>query len=148
MFTINHGRRHFKNMLAFMDSESRFSYINRETGLLVSDPEELKKMNANATYWNANMSNAVFHSWAVQDGSFLRLNNVVLGYSLPKSLLSKLSIEQLRLYVSGYNLWVWTHYPGYDPEVDAERSTPLTPGIDYCAYPRSRTYNIGVNITF
>jgi hypothetical protein len=52
------------------------------------------------------------------------------------------------VYVTGYNLWVWTNYTGYDPEVDAVRSTPRTPGLDYSAYPRSRSFHFGLNLTF
>jgi len=52
------------------------------------------------------------------------------------------------LYATAYNLHVWTKYSGYDPEVDSRRATPATPGVDYSAYPKSRSYNVGVNITF
>jgi hypothetical protein len=115
---------------------------------LVNDPTQLAEMNKNAKYWSASMNRAPLHSWVIEDGSFLRLNNLVLGYSLPKALLSKIKLESLRVYVTGYNLWLWTNYSGYDPEVDAIRSTTLTPGIDYNAYPRSRSYNVGLNLTF
>jgi TonB-linked SusC/RagA family outer membrane protein len=147
-FTNYKGYGYFKNMLGFMHSGNRFSDINPETGVIVTDPDELANLNQNKTYWSASMFRTPLHSWAIEDGSFLRLNNLTIGYSLPKNILKKLKIEQLRLYVTGYNLWVWTKYSGYDPEVDAVRSTPLTPGIDYSAYPRSRNYNIGMNFTF
>ncbi len=94
------------------------------------------------------MSTMPLHSWAVEDGSFLRLNNFTIGYSLPKTLLTKFRIEQFRVYATANNVWIWTNYSGYDPEVDTQRSTPLTPGVDYCAYPKARTYTIGLNLTF
>ncbi len=147
-FTNRRGGRLYKNILEEMNSQNRFTYINKETGLLVNDPAELAEMNKDAKYWSASMSLAPLHSWVIEDGSFLRLNNLTLGYSLPKSLLSRFNIQQLRLYASGFNLWVWTKYTGYDPEVDTVRSTALTPGIDYNAYPRSRSYNVGLNLTF
>ncbi len=142
------GGRLYKNLLGIMDSESRFTNISQETGLVVNDPAELAEMNKNAKYWSASMTLAPLHSWVIEDGSFLRLNNLTLGYSLPKGLLSKLRIDQVRVYASGYNLWIWTNYSGYDPEVDSIRSTALTPGVDYNAYPRSRSYNVGLNLTF
>ncbi|MGV8091421.1 MAG: SusC/RagA family TonB-linked outer membrane protein [Mangrovibacterium sp.] len=147
-FTNYWGGRLYKNILAMMDSKSRFIRIDPETGAFVSDPARLAELNKDAKYWSASMQRAPLHSWVIEDGSFLRLNNVTIGYSLPKKVLSRLGLQQLRLYVTGYNLWLWTNYSGYDPEVDAIRSTPLTPGIDYNAYPRCRSFNIGMNLTF
>ncbi|MCD8262354.1 MAG: hypothetical protein LUD15_13490 [Bacteroides sp.] len=105
-------------------------------------------MNENATIWSPMMSSLVMHSWAVEDGSFLRLNNLTIGYTLPKSVMNKLKINSIRIYASGYNLWTWTKYTGYDPEVDVFSSNPLTPNVDYSAYPRSRTFVGGININF
>ncbi|GHT64054.1 SusC/RagA family TonB-linked outer membrane protein [Bacteroidia bacterium] len=144
---FNSSRAH-KNLLAFMNSDNAFTYLDKSTGIAVTDPERLKEMNKNATIWAASMTNTPLHSWGVEDGSFLRLNNLTLGYSFPKNILSRLRMEQLRVYVTGYNLWLWTNYSGFDPEVDTRRTTPVTPSVDWCAYPRSRSYNIGVNITF
>jgi TonB-linked SusC/RagA family outer membrane protein len=138
----------YRNMLDVMNSSNRWSNIDPATGLRITDPAQLAAMNANTTMWSPGASKYVFHSWAVEDGSFLRLNNLTFGYTLPKKLSMKAYIQQLRFYVSAYNLFVWTNYSGYDPEVDTRRNTPLTPGVDYSAYPRSRSYNFGVNITF
>ena len=123
-------------------------YINQETGKIVSDPVQLYEMNKNATIWSADMMSAPLHSWAVEDGSFLRFNNLTIGYSLPKGALKVLKLSQLRFYGTLYNIITWTNYTGYDPEVDTQRSTPLTPGVDYSAYPRSRSFNVGLNLEF
>ncbi len=147
-FTTAWEARSYKNILNIMNSDDRFTHISRETGLVVNDPAELAEMNKNAKYWSPQMVRAPLHSWAVEDGSFIRLNNLTLGYSLPKSLLSRIKLEQLRVYLTGYNLGILTRYSGYDPEVDSIRSTPLTPGMDFNAYPRSRSYNVGLNLTF
>jgi TonB-linked SusC/RagA family outer membrane protein len=138
----------YRNMLDIMNSSNRWVNIDPATGNRVTDPAQLEALNANAKIWSPGMSRFVFHSWAVEDGSFLRLNNLTLGYTLPSKWMSKLYVKQLRFYVSAYNLFVWTKYSGYDPEVDTRRSTPLTPGVDYAAYPKSRSYNFGVNLTF
>jgi TonB-linked SusC/RagA family outer membrane protein len=140
--------RYYKNTLTVMSSENRFTYINRETGMLVMEPTELAEINKNANIWSGMFTTNQLHSWAIEDGSFLRLNNLTLGYTLPKKILRKINIEKIRLFATGYNLWIWTKYSGYDPEVDSRRSTPLTPGVDWCAYPRSRTFNFGLNVTF
>ena len=60
----------------------------------------------------------------------------------------KIKMQKLRVYMTGTNLFCLTKYSGYDPEVDTRRSTPLTPGVDCSAYPKSRGYVVGVNITF
>lgn len=87
-------------------------------------------------------------SMLVEDGSFVRLRNVTIGYNLPKSLISKLRIESLRVYVSGQNLHTWTKYSGYNPEVSSRPSDPLSPGIDYGNYPVPRIYSMGINMSF
>ena len=72
---------------------------------------------------------------------------VQIGYTLPKHLLTKLRISTLRIYFAAQNLYTWTAYSGYDPEVSIFNS-PLTPGVDYLSYPRSRTYTVGLNLSF
>ena len=110
------------------------------------NPEVLAEFNKNATMWNpTSLTSAVTMSYAVEDGSFLRLNNLTLGYSLPKSWMKAIGFQKCRFYVTGYNLFTITGYSGYDPEVDI--ATGLTPNIDNNRYPRSRTYTFGVQLT-
>ncbi|MCH5718380.1 SusC/RagA family TonB-linked outer membrane protein [Niabella hibiscisoli] len=89
---------------------------------------------------------AVLSSRTVEDGSYLRLKTAQLGYNLPKELLKRSGIKQLRVYASAQNLITWTKYKGYDPEV-ATFYSQVTPGFDWAAYPRARTVTIGANIT-
>jgi TonB-linked SusC/RagA family outer membrane protein len=135
-----------RNMLAI--GANSYTQIDWTTGNRVTDPTLLNTMNANVDIWAAPTGRYAITSWAIEDGSFLRLNNVTLGYTLPSRLTKKFYVQKLRLYATGYNLICWTKYSGYDPEVDTRRTTPATPGVDYSAYPKSRSYNIGVNITF
>lgn len=90
---------------------------------------------------------ASFSSRIVEDGSYLRLKTVSLGYNLPASILKKLNLTQLRFHVSAQNLLTWTNYSGRDPEVSV-RNTALTPGLDYVAYPQARSITFGLNATF
>lgn len=83
----------------------------------------------------------------VEDASFLRLKTIQLGYNFPNSIVKKMNISKLRIYVSGQNLFTWTSYTGYDPEVST-RNSSMTRGFDYSAYPRTSTYTAGVNLTF
>jgi TonB-linked SusC/RagA family outer membrane protein len=146
-------RTTYGNLLNTSNYNSRFHYIDA-AGNLVTDLAELGKLNANATIWTPFSSgNAapVFHSWAVEDGSFLRLNNISIGYTLPPKWISRLWMSQFRIYATVYNAFLWTKYTGYDPEVSATRNSSysqLTPGVDYSAYPKSRNYTVGVNVTF
>lgn len=110
-------------------------------------PEILAEFNKNATMWNpTSIGRPICMSYAVEDGSFLRLNSVTLGYTLPKNLTKKVALNKVRFYVSGSNLFTLTGYSGYDPEVNI--ATGLTPNIDYDRYPRSRTYTFGAQLTF
>ncbi len=86
----------------------------------------------------------------VEDGSFLRIKNITLGYTFPKALLNKAKIENLRVYVNIQNLYTFTKYTGYDPEVGAstQDSTGLAYGLDNGRYPSPAMYSFGLNITF
>ena len=110
----------------------------------------LNEINAGATVWNpAANSTMVVVSDALENASFLRLQNVTVGYTLPKAWLKSIYINNVRVYFTAYNLACWTNYSGYDPEVDtASKKNPMCPGVDYAAYPKSRTYVMGLNVTF
>lgn len=82
----------------------------------------------------------------IEDGSFLRLNNISLGYSLPKQWLSAVKISRARIYFTAYNLLVFTKYSGYDPEVSVGPSG-LTRGLDFNAYPRGKSFVAGLNLS-
>ena len=86
----------------------------------------------------------------VEDGSYLRVKNITLGYTFPKRLLQKVNIDNIRLYVNIQNLYTLTKYSGYDPEVGAstQDSTGLTFGVDNGRYPSPMTCSFGMNITF
>jgi hypothetical protein len=113
-------------------------------------PQVLAAANAhNPSLWFPSTASTSFtlHSWAIESASFVRINNVTLGYSLPASLIRKVKLERARFYFTVNNLAVITNYSGYDPEVSARRNNPVTPGVDYSAYPRSRTFLLGVNLS-
>lgn len=110
----------------------------------------LNEINAGASTWNpAAMQKSPIMSYAVEGASFLRLNTLTVGYTLPKNLVRNIFIKSLRVYFTAYNVFCITGYDGYDPEVDtSSKNNPMTPGIDYAAYPKSRTFLGGVNVTF
>ena len=86
----------------------------------------------------------------IEDGSYLRIKNITLGYTFPKKWMEKARIENLRIYCNIQNLYTFTKYSGYDPEIGAstQDATGLTYGIDNGRYPSPTTYSVGLNITF
>jgi len=87
----------------------------------------------------------VISSRFVEDGSFVRLGEVTLGYKLPDRLASSAKMNNARIYVSGRNLHTWTKYTGYNPDVNsAGIGSNVVMGVDYYAYPLARTFTLGV----
>ncbi|MBO7141457.1 MAG: TonB-dependent receptor [Prevotella sp.] len=90
----------------------------------------------------------------IQDGSYLRLKNITLGYTLPRNLTNRIGINRLRVYGRAENLITWTKYWGFDPEIgagwdnDTQKHNTQYTGVDYGVYPQARTYTIGLNLSF
>ena len=92
-------------------------------------------------------ANSPYSSRYVEDGSFIRLKTLNVGYRFPPALMKRAKIREFRVYLATQNLFTWTKYSGFDPEVGTYSSV-LTPGFDYSAYPRSMTFTLGTNISF
>ena len=82
----------------------------------------------------------------LEDGSYLRLKTITLGYNLPTSIVSVARISSARIYVSGQNVLTFTKYKGLDPEVSTFSGTNTSPGTDFLTFPQARTIQVGVNI--
>ena len=132
--------------LGKINSSTTIEQYGGEQGLI----NRLNELNANANIWNpAGVTTMQLIDYAVEDASFLRLNNITVGYTLPKTWIKKWFMENVRIYFTGYNLWVFTNYSGTDPEVDtSSKRNLMTPGVDYAAYPKSRSFVGGINVTF
>lgn len=138
-----------KNVLSVADDAHRWVTINAN-GELITNPEELAAVNQGKTvahFGDNGSNNTYIHSWAIEDASYLKLSNITLGYTFPKKVINKIGLTKLRLYATGNNLFTWTPYTGFDPEVST-MSSALTPGVDFGAYPRSRSFVFGVNVAF
>lgn len=92
--------------------------------------------------------NGKFSDRYISDGSFTRLRNLTIGYTLPESMTSKIKFSNLRVYVSGDNLWTRTNYKGLDPEIGEVYSNPLFLGVDQANYPQPRNFRVGLNANF
>ncbi|WP_455663922.1 SusC/RagA family TonB-linked outer membrane protein [Phocaeicola sp.] len=117
----------------------------------VTEPTALKQLNANARYALPYYEDAPVLSDYVEDASYLRLNTLTVGYTLPKAWTTKAYMQKVRVYVTGGNLFCITGYSGLDPEVNSDpdkaKSYP-TLGLDWGAYMRARTFTVGLNIEF
>ena len=128
----------------FVGSDSNVSgdnYVNMANALAAA--------NAGAVTANPISDNIALTEKYVEDGSFLRLSALTIGYSLPDRWLKKAHIQTARIFFSGSNIFCATKYSGADPEVDT-RSTinPLATGVDFSAFPKSRAFNFGINLSF
>lgn len=103
----------------------------------------LPRLSASSTNANNRMSDLY-----VEDGSYIRLQNVSLSYTLPKSLVRKIKLENLKVYMNLQNVFTWTKYNGFDPEVGSMYGDALMTGLDYGRYPSPRIYTFGLNISF
>jgi TonB-linked SusC/RagA family outer membrane protein len=134
------------NMLAVVANRWR-NFDNN--GVRVTDPTQLTALNANTTFWTPSVGNYTLTSYAIEDASFIRISNLTIGYSLPQSFLKRTKVfSRLRVYATVNNLYTFTKYTGFDPEASTRRSNPLTPNVDYAAYPRSRFILGGIDLSF
>ena len=134
---------------------NRFMLIDPQTGKESTDLNRLAAMNpgqySKDIMWNISGNNKTaisdHSSYYLEDGSYLRLNTITLGYTLPKAWVNRAKISNARIYCTLNNIHTFTGYEGYDPEVSAS-SSALTPGIDNSSYPRAKSWVIGLNLTF
>lgn len=111
-----------------------------------SNPGDGDTNRANRKATGNNGRTSTFH---IEDGSYLRLQNVSFGFSLPKSVIDNLKISKARFYLSANNLHTWAKYSGYNPEVNsAGGGNQLSPGLDYGVYPLATSYSLGINVSF
>lgn len=134
---LNANRMVFENPASKQNTNMFASYVNRWT--FDNPTSDMPRARANGS--------KEYSSLYVEDGSFLKLKNITLGYNFDKKLLQPLHISNARLYVSAENIATITGYSGSDPEVST-RSGVLNPGFDWSAYPRSFNFSVGLNVTF
>jgi TonB-linked SusC/RagA family outer membrane protein len=96
----------------------------------------------------AGPDNMSYSTRVIEDGSYIKLKTVQLGYTLPSSLMKRIKVKSLRVFASAQNLYTWTKYTGFDPEVSRFGSSALQPAFDYSVYPYARTITFGLNLSF
>ena len=133
------------NRLMFDGNQSSIANLNQFASYI--NRWSMTNQNTNIYRTGGGGPQGIYSSRVVENGSYLRLKTVAIGYNLLPAKLRGTGIRSLRVYVSGQNLITWTKYSGYDPEV-SNYQTSLTPGADYSPYPRARTLTLGASVTF
>ncbi len=143
------------NMNSFSEMSGRFTLIDPDTGKETTDLARLAELNPNQYDKDMLWSLSSYNNYSVscpmdlfsEDGSYLRLNTITLGYTLPKALTRKAKIENLRVYVTLNNIHTFTKYSGYDPEVSTSGSS-ISQGIDSSSFPKTKGCVLGINMNF
>ncbi|RXK86080.1 TonB-dependent receptor [Filimonas effusa] len=142
----------YENKLSIINNTYKIYDVVDGNLVRLNDPKQLAAANANASLPLAYNENGVTSSLGIEDGSYLRLNTLTMGYSVPKAILKKAGLYNLRIYGSVYNLFTITKYSGLDPEVNTNTSQNHavypTLGLDWNAYPRPRSFVVGLNLNF
>ena len=153
----NFGRRNaegmrnlFANQLETVNDRARLGMYDESVGL--NDPANVYVVNAGtevprAINTDPNNNTRVSDRY-VEDGSYLRIQNIILGYTFPEKLIHKLGLQKLKVYTNVQNLYTFTNYTGFDPEIGAFNQNPLLQGVDNGRYPLPRVYTFGINVDF
>lgn len=144
MFQFNYGNNIY-NATRIYATQSRSGRRN----MLAEVADRWSPTNASnkVPAYNGYITNDVYSRF-VEDGSFLRLKNLTLGYTLPHKWVRKFHASKLRIYGTAQNLFCVTKYSGYDPEVNSASNNPMTPGLDWGAYPKSGVFTFGIDLQF
>ena len=152
LFNGNKGGGLYGNKLAIVKDSYTNYQIQSGTLVKLITPDQLNAANVNATVPSTFLQQGYVSDIGIEDGSYLRLNTVTLGYTLPKQVISKAKISNMRIYGSIYNAFTLTGYSGLDPDVNTSQNVNSsrypTPGLDWGTYPRARQFVIGLNVTF
>lgn len=130
-----------RRYLANMEGNANQLAIAKDRWVSPSQPGSGSVYRANRS---ATGMNSVISTWHIEDGSYMRIREITLGYSLPNTLTKKMGISGLRFYVSAFNPFTFTNYSGYNPEVSTE-SSPIMQGVDYGTYPLAKSFVFGIN---
>lgn len=157
--TLNYGDFDFSLFLQGSQGAKAFNFLrwqleglnNAYTNQLQTVTDRYTEANPNGTlprFTNTNKNNTAMSDRYVEDASYWRIQNITLGYRLPKTLLSKVKVSNLRIYGTIQNLKTFTNYSGYDPEIGAFNNSIKLMNVDTGHYPNPRTFTVGANLQF
>ena len=152
---LNYNRRYIENPRVnsnLLKSAANYAVLERINPDGPDDFRNLRVANTSTTLprisaSTTNANNRVSDLY-IEDGSYLRIQNISLGYTLPKKWVNKLNLQNVKVYANLQNVYTWTNYSGYDPEVGCMYGDALMNGLDYGRYPSPRIYTFGLNVSF
>ena len=152
---LNYNRRYIENPRVnsnLLKSAANYAVLDRINPDGPDDFRNLRVANTSTTLprisaSTTNANNRVSDLY-IEDGSYLRIQNISLGYTLPKKWVNKLNLQNVKVYANLQNVYTWTNYSGYDPEVGCMYGDALMNGLDYGRYPSPRIYTFGLNVSF
>jgi TonB-dependent starch-binding outer membrane protein SusC len=144
---FSQGGQIYNGMREYTDAFGAYLDNNTVAALDRWTPENPDAAHPRATFFDDNF-NARSSSRFVEDGSYVRIKNAVLGYNIPTRFANRAGFQSMRVYVQGQNLHTWTNYSGFDPEVNFNGPANITRGIDFYTLPQARTYTVGLNVGF
>lgn len=152
LYNITKGGGLFGNKMDFVKDCYKLHEIQNGQLVRITEPNALNALNKDAKYPLTNLQQGYVSDLGIEKGSYLRFNTLTLGYTLPRDLVSKAKISNLRVYGTIYNVCVITGYSGLDPEVNTNQNMNdaryPTPGLDWGTYPRARQFVLGMNVNF
>ncbi len=144
---FSHGAKVFNLMRIFAD-DGGYSYDNKYAYALDRWQNPGDITNEPRASFDGTSGGRVISDRFIEDGSYLRIQEITLSYRLPAGLFAMRGLSNARLYVSGHNLYNFTKYTGYDPDVNSNGTSNIDLGTDYYAYPRARTFTLGISGEF
>jgi len=142
-----HGNKIFNGPSYYTRSSSAYwnlnnEMLNRWTGEGTQNDPRYPRMNA------SDSNNSMMSDRFIEDGSYLRIKTLQLGYNLKQNYAERMHVDKFRIYVNAQNLFTFTKYTGLDPEIGTGPGGSLDIGVDRAFYPQARLYSVGLNITF
>jgi TonB-linked SusC/RagA family outer membrane protein len=131
-----------------METESLFNVYENQLSTVLNRYSAANPNGSLPRYNQYNENNLKISDRFIENGSYMRIQNISLGYNLPGKVIGRAKISSFRIYVAGQNLHTFTKYSGYDPELGAFNNNVLTQNIDYGHYPNPRSLTVGANIVF
>ncbi len=144
---FNVGNKIFNENRQFAENMSGL-FGQYATTLKRWEPTDTNTNMPRAVYGDPNGNATLVSSRFLENGSYLRLKNVLLAYRLPKSLVSRTKLSSVKFFVQAQNLKTWTRYSGFDPEVSTSSVSNTSPGTDFLTYPQSKSFTFGLDVGF
>src|SRR5690606_34284820 len=132
--------------IAKIDMKSGVGWYNAPKELMDEAWSPTNHSNTKFAINATNTNNLQVSDWLLEDGSYLRMKSLQVGYTFPKTMMEAIKLQNIRIWAGGYNLLTFTKYSGLDPEIGS--GSPLSMGVDQGYYPQAKSFMFGINASF